>query len=144
MALIKCPECGKEISDKAPACIHCGFPLNQEEKNILEKCINCGYTDLAKLDNHGAVHLICKKCGYVHQINETDEHVKFMELAERERQQNFDRSHGNPQLIKCPYCQSTSCNKIGTVKRSLSVALLGIASSKIGKQWHCNNCGSEW
>ena len=28
MALIKCPECGKEISDKAPACIHCGYPLN--------------------------------------------------------------------------------------------------------------------
>lgn len=29
MALIKCPECGKEISDKAPTCIHCGFPLQQ-------------------------------------------------------------------------------------------------------------------
>ncbi len=28
MALIKCPECGKEISDKASVCIHCGFPLN--------------------------------------------------------------------------------------------------------------------
>ena len=28
MALIKCPECGKEISDKAPACIHCGYPLS--------------------------------------------------------------------------------------------------------------------
>ena len=28
MALIKCPECGKEISDKAPVCIHCGYPLN--------------------------------------------------------------------------------------------------------------------
>ena len=27
MALITCPECGKQISDKAPACIHCGFPL---------------------------------------------------------------------------------------------------------------------
>lgn len=27
MALIKCPECGKEISDKAPNCIHCGYPL---------------------------------------------------------------------------------------------------------------------
>ena len=35
MALIKCPECGKEVSDKAPACIHCGFPLNniQPSKN---------------------------------------------------------------------------------------------------------------
>ena len=27
MALIKCPECGKEISDKAKTCIGCGFPL---------------------------------------------------------------------------------------------------------------------
>ena len=31
MALIKCPECGKEISDKSPACIHCGFPLETAE-----------------------------------------------------------------------------------------------------------------
>ena len=28
MALIKCPECGKEISDKATNCIHCGYPLS--------------------------------------------------------------------------------------------------------------------
>ena len=28
MAIIKCPECGKEVSDKATNCIHCGFPLN--------------------------------------------------------------------------------------------------------------------
>ena len=27
MALINCPECGKEVSDQAPACIHCGYPL---------------------------------------------------------------------------------------------------------------------
>lgn len=30
MALIKCPECGREVSDKARACIHCGYPLNDE------------------------------------------------------------------------------------------------------------------
>lgn len=29
MALIKCPECGKEISDRAASCIHCGCPLQQ-------------------------------------------------------------------------------------------------------------------
>lgn len=29
MALIKCPECGKEISDKAEACIHCGYPIRE-------------------------------------------------------------------------------------------------------------------
>lgn len=29
MALIHCPECGKEISNRAPACIHCGCPLTE-------------------------------------------------------------------------------------------------------------------
>lgn len=27
MALINCPECGKQISNKAKFCIHCGYPL---------------------------------------------------------------------------------------------------------------------
>ena len=37
MALIKCPECGKEFSDKAPACPNCGYPIEYvvpESKNI--------------------------------------------------------------------------------------------------------------
>lgn len=33
MALIKCPECGKEISDKSKQCIHCGYPLNEVSVN---------------------------------------------------------------------------------------------------------------
>lgn len=40
MALIDCPECSKEISDKASACPHCGCPVTQEslsEESIL-KC----------------------------------------------------------------------------------------------------------
>lgn len=31
MALIKCPECGKDISDKAVACMQCGFPVQQTQ-----------------------------------------------------------------------------------------------------------------
>lgn len=31
MALIKCPECGKEISDKAASCPHCGCPVGKTE-----------------------------------------------------------------------------------------------------------------
>lgn len=30
MALIICPECGKEISDKVKACPHCGYPFTLE------------------------------------------------------------------------------------------------------------------
>jgi ribosomal protein L7/L12 len=29
MALIKCPECNKDISDKAEVCIHCGYPIQK-------------------------------------------------------------------------------------------------------------------
>lgn len=28
MALIKCPECDKEVSDKASSCPNCGYPIN--------------------------------------------------------------------------------------------------------------------
>lgn len=28
MALITCLECGKEVSDKAASCPHCGVPIN--------------------------------------------------------------------------------------------------------------------
>ncbi len=31
MALIKCDECGKQVSDKASACPHCGAPVEKEK-----------------------------------------------------------------------------------------------------------------
>ena len=32
MALIQCPECGRQVSDKARKCPHCGCPLEELEK----------------------------------------------------------------------------------------------------------------
>jgi len=29
MALMECPECGKQVSDRAAACPHCGCPVSQ-------------------------------------------------------------------------------------------------------------------
>ena len=43
MALIKCPECGKEISDRASACIHCGCPLGEGSQTKI-KIQNCDWT----------------------------------------------------------------------------------------------------
>lgn len=34
MAMIKCDECGKDISDKAAACVHCGKPLKKTWKGL--------------------------------------------------------------------------------------------------------------
>lgn len=41
MALISCPECGKQISDTAPACPHCGYvlsPVNNAHRSSAEPC----------------------------------------------------------------------------------------------------------
>ncbi|WP_083250441.1 zinc-ribbon domain-containing protein [Synergistes jonesii] len=37
MALIKCSECGKEISDKASACPHCGYPMGEIKVTEVER-----------------------------------------------------------------------------------------------------------
>ena len=40
MALIKCPECGKKVSDKAIACPNWGYPMNSCKKgNIFKSSI---------------------------------------------------------------------------------------------------------
>ena len=39
MSLIKCPECGKEISDKAKTCPNCGIPLKNRTKLIIAMVI---------------------------------------------------------------------------------------------------------
>lgn len=39
MAMIICPNCREQVSDKAKKCVHCGYTLIQEE---IKKCTECG------------------------------------------------------------------------------------------------------
>jgi len=36
MALIKCPECGRDISDSAVSCPNCGHPINKDNKTVVQ------------------------------------------------------------------------------------------------------------
>lgn len=45
---------------------------------------------------------------------------------------------------KCPACGSTNTERISTLNRAVSVAAVGLASSKIGKQYQCKNCKHKW
>lgn len=45
---------------------------------------------------------------------------------------------------KCPMCNSTNIEKISTASRAISVATVGLASGKIGKQYKCKNCKHMW
>lgn len=90
MALIKCPECGKEISDKASVCVNCGYPVSEyveelkreEEQNRIEqlrkqqeeekkkyaRCKYCG-VDAVGEDEY------CESCG-AYQFADSDKQEK--------------------------------------------------------------------
>lgn len=53
MALINCPECGKEISDKAAACPHCGYPITTQQTQV-------------KPEEDDKEYVFCPKCMSTH------------------------------------------------------------------------------
>lgn len=69
MALIKCPNCDKEVSDKAKVCPTCGTHLienlSQEEKSI-NVCEECGSEIPVNADS-------CLNCGCPVTANQTEE-----------------------------------------------------------------------
>lgn len=54
------------------------------------------------------------------------------------------KDKGNSYGVSCPYCHATNIKKISTTSRMISTGLFGLGSKKIGKQWHCNKCGSDF
>lgn len=53
-------------------------------------------------------------------------------------------SQNDNNKLKCPVCGSTNVNRISTLDRSVSIATVGLASGKIGKQYKCKNCKHVW
>ena len=161
MALIVCPECGKEISDKSEVCIHCGYPLINM---INTKCkINGIVYDfkeelpialLEKREDYiSAIGKIRKKTSLnlvdgsdlVNIIRETkaipETFTPKYPLEDREK------LYGNSKVenVECPYCHSKDTKKISNVSKVSSVALFGVyAIGKVSKQWHCNQCNSDF
>lgn len=43
MALIKCPECGKEVSDNARYCQNCGCELSSDQKAPIVEVKSCEF-----------------------------------------------------------------------------------------------------
>lgn len=69
MALIKCPECGKDVSDKAVACIHCGYPLasrsveSQPSKSAKDFLYQVELREYRQADKVKVIKVICEVTG---------------------------------------------------------------------------------
>lgn len=47
-------------------------------------------------------------------------------------------------VVKCPACGSTNVKKISGARKVVLTELWGLASSDIGKQMECENCGYKF
>lgn len=65
MAIIQCPECGKEISDQYKFCGYCGFPLKESVNKITHtwRCVNCGNMTDSEICSH------CGKSSTEREVN---------------------------------------------------------------------------
>lgn len=139
--LIKCPECNKEISDKSKVCIHCGYPLQQD--NICK--VNGKEYDLAFLLDDS--YSILYKVRDLIQISGSDIlHVK----PEVEK---IIQSKKIPAILNLPYsqnkedsnkvhCPKCNCTDIGVTNRGYSVVWGFIGSGKSMNV--CKKCGYKW
>lgn len=67
MAMIKCPNCNGDVSDKATKCVHCGYILKKETGIFCEEC-GAGLKENEK---------VCSNCGCpVENTNKQNNEVK--------------------------------------------------------------------
>lgn len=163
MALIKCPECGKEVSDRAPACIHCGFPFSENISNTKQtptffKVILTGYPKEQKLTLIKGLRLIFNM-GLVDAKNVSEslpfELVKGLTKDEcEELKKQLESYYGSVEIVadynskkhtskikqvRCPICGSTS---ISTAKRGYSITFGFFGRNDLVNV--CQTCGFKF
>lgn len=157
--LIECPECKKQISDKAETCPNCGFPIRQI--NINNYCIINGKSynleEIVELlpkvgekdTDISPIYLI----GCIHRKTQLDwEYSKKLVDIIIETQKIPEKFDGKielkielpPNTPKCPTCNSTRLKKISTASKAVNTLAFGLLGTKRNKTYHCNNCGYEW
>ena len=71
--------------------------------------------------------------------------LKISQFKANLKQQESSNVEEEDNTPHCPYCNSTNIKKITTGSKVAHTALFGIFSiSRNSKQWHCNNCKSDF
>ena len=134
-----CPVCGFIDALGDGDCRYCGTTLVETdvESDFCEYC-----KDSDKFDK-----LVTDKYKITENPLYDPEKARLRE-EEQERDlhnvTSLDPTLSRNNRVSCPYCKSTNVKKISVVSRGVSVGLFGLASKKIGKQFHCNQCKSDF
>ena len=146
--LIKCPECNKEVSDKAECCIHCGYPLQKiNDSNICQiDGIEYDLSDELKKFKED-MHIVIVASLIKNKI--PIDLYNAIELCKEIQNNGFvvpKKYHSKPNPnkykepeITCPRCGST---QITTGPRGVNGFWGFIGASKTVNR--CGSCGKTW
>ena len=137
--LIDCPELRKKYDETKIDRIR-DLKCDDQSYSIFNITFVCWYRDyLREQTDPGCIERERKEAERKQQALKD---AKMMQEMQERIQTQQDLATGK--RVVCPYCKSTDTEKISTVSRAVSVSLVGVASGKIGKQWHCKQCGSNF
>lgn len=159
MALINCPECGRQISDKAEFCPGCGCPakeFEQDTRSELDKLVDEIYyknkgdrvnaavelSEITGLDRKRTLDLMQKK-HHSPEVKEEEarKRAEYKEERRKSRQefadacQRVQNAFGGSKVARCPKCHSTSISyqdKVSYGRAALGGALAGPAGAVLG------------
>ena len=137
-----CPACGNERWD-----ISHNPEIQKEIKYCWKKYINELDWLEHKIGHPIPPELMAKYDAYNKRVNEYIRSGQYrQDQKDKMMEEKFNETSYHPLAVQveCPYCHATDTKKISGVSRMVSVGTLGPASKKIGKQWHCNHCGSDF
>lgn len=148
--LIKCPECGKEISDKATSCPNCGYPIQDYVKKIKNSKSNEDIKTPTKIRLEGKrLEDILEKANSEYHI--PSQELGYEVISKRPYVVDIWRDTDSEpvQIIKsnfpkCPTCSSTNIQKISTSSKAAGAMTFGLFSKTAKSQFKCNNCGYKW
>lgn len=89
------------------------------------------------------------QCLYKNRENNAMQHAddfdKYNSVLEHSKAALEGKDKGNQFGVECPYCHATNVKKITNTSKAVHTAVFGIFSvSRNSKQWHCNNCNSDF
>ncbi len=117
-------------------------------KVLCYKCNKCNFHK--DFLSNEQINAICKICGnemefdYSRNYNPNNG-LKAIKNSNVKENTYTKFSCQKKPIIECPYCHSTNTKKISTASKAGHFALFGVFSlSRNSKQWHCNNCKSDF
>lgn len=93
----------------------------------------------------GVCLLIAVLCDMLGESQMSEEGwADFQKAVNEESERKKEKKKYNDYMFTCPMCGSKKVRRIGTANRAASIAVTGLASGKIGKQYECDNCRHKW